>query len=70
MGHFVLRENTSPKVFIGTGTGFAPLYFMLKTQIQSTNYKRQDGGLFFLFGVRELRDVFYQEELQQWSEGG
>ena len=28
----------------------------------------QNGGLFFLFGVRELRDVFYQEELQRWSE--
>jgi len=29
MGRFVLQENTFPKVFIGTGTGFAPLYFML-----------------------------------------
>jgi sulfite reductase alpha subunit-like flavoprotein len=23
---------------------------------------------FFLFGVRELRDVFYQDQLQEWSE--
>jgi|GEM_PF-2690184 len=28
----------------------------------------QRGESFFLFGVRELCDVFYQEELQKWSE--
>lgn len=49
MGHFILRENTFPKVFIGTGTGFAPLYFMIKNQVQSTKYKVQSGGIFFLF---------------------
>lgn len=68
MGRFVLQENDNPKVFIGTGTGFAPLYFMIKNQVQSTKDKEQSGGIFFLFGVRELRDVFYQEELQKWSE--
>ena len=66
MGHFVLRENTFPKVFIGTGTGFAPLYYMIKSHFK----KMTNDGIFFLFGVRELRDIFYQEELQQWSEGG
>lgn len=66
MGRFVLQENTFPKVFIGTGTGFAPLYYMIKFLLK----KMTNWGLFFLFGVRELRDVFYQEELQQWSESG
>lgn len=31
MGRFVLQETPVPKVFIGTGTGFAPLYFMMKS---------------------------------------
>lgn len=64
MGRFVLQENNFQKVFIGTGTGFAPLYFMLR-KLQTTNHKLQT---FFLFGVRELRDVFYTEELQNWSQ--
>lgn len=62
MGRFVLQENEHPKVFIGTGTGFAPLYFMLKYSLE------KKGEMFFLFGVRELRDVFYQKELYKWSE--
>lgn len=63
MGRFVLQETSFPKVFIGTGTGFAPLYFMLR-KLQSTNSNLQT---FFLFGVRELRDVFYQDQLEDWS---
>lgn len=70
MGHFILRENAFPKVFIGTGTGFAPLYFMLKHSLDKRDeIKEKKGGMFFLFGVRELRDVFYTEELQKWSGG-
>lgn len=64
MGRFVLQENDNPKVFIGTGTGFAPLYYMIKSLFKEMTNE----GIFFLFGVRELRDVFYQEQLQQWSE--
>lgn len=64
LGKFVLQETTCPKVFIGTGTGFAPLYFMMR-KLQTANFKLPT---FFLFGVRELRDVFYTEELQAWSQ--
>jgi NAD(P)H-flavin reductase len=67
LGHFTLRDTAFPKVFIGTGTGFAPLYFMLRSEIQNTKDKIQNNGLFFLFWVRELRDVFYIEELEEWS---
>jgi len=62
MGRFVLQNNSFPKVFIGTGTGFAPLYFMLR-KLQTADSNLQT---FFLFGVRELRDVFYQDQLQEW----
>ncbi len=64
MGRFVLQENFSPKVFIGTGTGFAPLYFQLRFALD----RNLQIPLFFLFGVRELRDVFYIDQLQNWSQ--
>lgn len=65
MGRFVLRDTLYPKVFIGTGTGFAPLYFMMKSLL---NQKMTNDGLFFLFWVRELSDTYYVDQLQQWSE--
>lgn len=71
MGHFVLRDTDSPKVFIGTGTGFAPLYFMLKSLLsKSTKHKAQSKKkeVFFLFGVRDSSDVFYQDQLSDWAE--
>lgn len=70
LGSFIVRENSFPKVFIGTGTGFAPLYFMIKYSMSKMNNEQwimSNGGLFFLFGVRELRDVFYQDILHNWS---
>jgi NAD(P)H-flavin reductase len=35
LGHFVLKINTTPKLFIGTGTGFAPLYFQIRAMMDS-----------------------------------
>lgn len=61
LGHFILKENNTPKLFIGTGTGFAPLYFqiraMMDTDIQTP--------LLFVFGVRNASDMFYIEELNR-----
>lgn len=36
--------------------------------MRSAFEKNQDIPLFFLFGVRELRDVFYLDQLQSWSQ--
>jgi|GEM_PF-1289306 len=41
MGRFILQENEYPKVFIGTGTGFAPLYFMLKHLLEQRKEQRE-----------------------------
>lgn len=61
LGHFVLKTNPTPKLFIGTGTGFAPLYFqiraMMDTDIQTP--------LLYLFGIRTEADIFYIEELNR-----
>lgn len=62
MGQFYLRDTPCPKVFIGTGTGFAPLYFQLRTSLM----RQPTVPTFFLFGVREFGDVFYQSQLEQW----
>jgi len=74
MGRFILQENAFPKVFIGTGTGFAPLYFMLKNLLEQRKEQREKSKkeeFLFVFWVRELRDVFYLNELEKWrKEGG
>lgn len=71
MGTFILQNTLNPKIFIGTGTGFAPLYYMMRAQrSEQKTQNRKHSGMFFLFGVRALQDVFYLEELQQWQKEG
>ncbi len=64
LGHFVLKANTTPKLFIGTGTGFAPLYFQIRAMMDTTI----ETPLLFLFGVRNVVDIFYTEILDQMKE--
>ncbi|MDP2103891.1 MAG: FAD-dependent oxidoreductase [Candidatus Gracilibacteria bacterium] len=61
LGHFVLQDTPSPKLFIGTGTGFAPLYAMIRALEESQSGVKSH----FIFGVREQKDSFYLEELQR-----
>ena len=61
LGHFVLRDTTEPKLFIGTGTGFAPLYFMVRALEEIDSSIKSH----FIFGVRERRDTFYLDELKR-----
>lgn len=61
LGHFVLKANTTPKLFIGTGTGFAPLYFQIRAMMDSGI----ETPLLFLFGVRTSADIFYIDELNR-----
>ncbi len=60
--HFTLHDTNVSKCFIGTGTGFAPLYCqlvgMLEKQIIKTNVA-------FVFGVREAKDIFYLDEIRE-----
>lgn len=59
LGHFVLSEGLRDRVFIGTGTGFAPLYFQLCALAEH----RDDSHLTLVYGVRNPEDQFYLEEL-------
>ncbi|MDP2091346.1 MAG: FAD-dependent oxidoreductase [Candidatus Gracilibacteria bacterium] len=58
-GHFVLKENSNNKLFIGTGTGLVPLY----NQIIGAIDKELDTRLKLIFGLREIKDIFYTTEL-------
>lgn len=59
LGHFTLRETENNKCFIGTGTGFAPLYF----QMQSATRASLSQKMAFIFWVRERSDRFYEDEI-------
>ncbi|MDD2487349.1 MAG: FAD-dependent oxidoreductase [Candidatus Gracilibacteria bacterium] len=59
VGHFILRENDNNKLFVGTGTGFAPLYFQVKKALESGLKSK----MLFIFGVRGFEDVFYEKQL-------
>lgn len=58
IGHFVLTEGDTSRLFIGTGTGFAPLYF----QIRALEWRSFTAKTEFLFGVRNNEDIFYVDE--------
>lgn len=64
LGHFGLPEKLASKlVFIGTGTGLAPLLCMLESLPESYN-----GEVELLFGVRFTTDLFYLERIEKLSE--
>lgn len=50
-----------PRLFIGTGTGFAPLYFQIRA-LEERNFTAKTE---FVFGVREMTDMFYQSEFER-----
>ncbi len=70
LGHFVLRNTQANKCFIGTGTGFAPLYCQILECQKLAELSLEQGGwgwvlprVAFHFWVRSERDTFYTNEL-------
>lgn len=60
LGHFVLQDNSRAKCFIGTGTGFAPVYCQaLGHSLRGEKAEK----IAFVFWVRGLEDSFYEEEI-------
>ena len=60
LGHFIFKtpaDNTT--LLIGTGTGIAPLKSILEEQLPLN----ANQNFYLLFGVRHIKDLFYQEEL-------
>lgn len=53
--HFILQNNNKNKLFLWTWTGFVPLY----NQIIWWLYKKQECNFKFIFWIREIKDLFY-----------
>ncbi len=60
LGHFTLQHTAKSKCFIGTGTGFAPLYCQLIWAKEARLPLHRVG---FIFWVRMFEDSFYEEEI-------
>lgn len=58
VGRFVLEKNDSTKMFLWTGTGFAPLWNQIIHTLEDNT-----APVVFIFWVRNLADVFYKSEL-------
>lgn len=62
LGHFTLRDTIVSKCFIGTGTGFAPLY------CQMLGCDTRSPWVAFIFWVRNFSDTFYTTEISKLGE--
>ena len=63
MGSYFLREDSErPVIFMGGGTGFAPLKGMLE-HVFHTGSKRQ---IHLFCGVRSKQDLYMDEMVQSW----
>jgi CDP-4-dehydro-6-deoxyglucose reductase len=63
LGTFFLRENTSPLIFLCTGTGFAPVKSMVESLIEAGS----DRDIHIYWGGRHLTDL-YVELPYKWAE--
>ncbi|AKF08390.1 ferredoxin--NADP reductase [Sandaracinus amylolyticus] len=56
-------ERDAPALYVGTGTGLAPLRAMLQEEL-----RREDGPpQVLLFGSRTEEDILWREELEGWA---
>jgi CDP-4-dehydro-6-deoxyglucose reductase len=63
---FFVREDahkSDPAVFVGTGTGLAPLRAMLQEVLEEPG----DQPLILLFGCRTQKDILWRDELESWA---
>ena len=61
-GEFYAKDTENEMVFIGGGTGMAPLRSHIFDQLKRIKTNRK---LSFWFGVRSKRDMFYHEEFER-----
>ena len=61
-GTFLLRDNDRPVIMIAGGTGLAPL----KSMLEVVRDKGSNRPIHFYWGARSARDLYFDEQLQQW----
>jgi Na+-transporting NADH:ubiquinone oxidoreductase subunit F len=64
-GEFFAKDTDREMIFIGGGTGMAPLRSHIFDQLKRIKTTRK---MSFWFGVRSKRDIFYHEEFQRLAE--
>ncbi len=63
-GHFLLSKNKDANlIFLGTGTGIAPLRSMIL--MEKNNLNRQ---MTLLYGGRNTKDIAYLKEMNSWAD--
>lgn len=63
LGNFYLRESDRPAIFMGGGTGFAPL----KGMLEHAFVRRLSRPLHLFCGVRSRRDLYMHELARGWQ---
>jgi ferredoxin-NADP reductase len=63
-GYFVLKNPIRDSIFIGTGTGIAPLRGMLQ-HLFATPARNEGHEFWLIFGVRKQSDLYYNDEFTQ-----
>jgi Na+-transporting NADH:ubiquinone oxidoreductase subunit F len=61
-GEFFAKDTDKEMIFIGGGTGMAPLRSHVFDQLERIKTNRK---ISFWFGVRSKRDIFYQKEFER-----
>ncbi len=61
-GEFFVRETDKEMVFIGGGTGMAPLRSMVFDQLKRLHTTRK---ISFWYGARSKKEIFYQDDLEE-----
>ena len=64
-GTFIMRDdNSRPAILIAGGTGFAPL----KSILEKVREEGCDRPLHLYWGARAIKDLYFDEELKEWTE--
>ncbi len=61
-GEFYARETSKEMVFIGGGTGMAPLRSLVLDQLKRLDTSRKTS---FWYGARSKREIFYQDDFDE-----
>jgi CDP-4-dehydro-6-deoxyglucose reductase len=59
------EEGVPPALFVGTGTGVAPLRSMLRDAVGLGQGQAQPAPMCLLFGVRNREEILYRDELER-----
>jgi NAD(P)H-flavin reductase len=60
-GLFIIKDERKPKIFLATGTGFAPIYSEINTFLSSE--PGNEVPLFLFWGLKTAQNIYLEKEL-------